>query len=354
MAEEPDENETKTTTWLGFTFDGNTPWGLLILFFATGYMGLAGEDAGAAAAYQHARPVAKTASGHPVHVTGPLSAPDLGSEFVKPGKYLRIVQRSEVYALEETRRSRSLTVGLEWTASPKDPATFFDTKHRHEVFHKKTLDPRPVSADARIVEDGKEYRFDPADVDFAADLPLVPPARDALSRPEWGVTAMEGRDTLVLYKTKACADHPVSGCERVVLSVLPRPEGTLTLVGDLKDGHLVKHGDTLKGARGDYKALLRAFDVASAISSTATLAQRFACLLGMWFGLWMARRPLRRLLGGVAYLRDGGPPKTSLAVAGALALPAYLLHANALFLAIAIVVVLLAACREPRPARAAD
>jgi hypothetical protein len=350
MDDGSDKTKPVTREWQGFTLDASTPWGLLLLFFAIGYMGATGADARGGSAYQNARPVSRRESGKLVYVTGNLSAPDLGTEWVKPGKYLRIVQEGQVYAWDDAPGMKGrINTRLMWTAAPRAVATLSDPGGK--TFFHNTVEAPSVVADARLVQDGTEYRVDPGEVEFPIDMSLIPPTRAALAKPGWETTEMQGTEKLVVYKTPACQTSPVGGCERVLLSVLPRPEGAMTFIGDVNDGRIVKLGETLKGAPGDFEATLSAFSIGAAMGSIGTAFLCFGCFLGIWLSLAMVERPLRRLVQGIAFFRDANPTKMSLVLAGALWLPAYLLRSYAAVLAVPLVLVLLVACRKPGPAK---
>jgi hypothetical protein len=350
MAEEQSKpQDPRVRTWLGFTTDTWTRWGLVGWLFAATSVGLVGADAQAAGLYKDARPVASHVEGHPVYVTGKLVAADLGSEMVKPGKYLRIVQQTEVYALVQTVNPKGNPIALmRYTAAPADPSTFPDPKDRREHFHRKSRDLHPVEAQPHVEAGGKAYAFHPAEVELPVDLNYRQPAHDAIAESVWPVTATQG-DSLVLYKTRACEASPTGGCERVLLSVLPRPEGVFTLVGKLEHGKIVKFGDTLKGAPGDYPALLSAFSIASAMDSLGIFLRRFAWAVGMMIALGMADAPVLRVVGRIPFLGQGGRAQRAVVLGGALAFVSYLLGVYAVFLAFAVAIVLLAACRAEKP-----
>jgi hypothetical protein len=343
-------NASPKITWAGFTLGQYGGWGLLVLFFALGYMAINGEEGKSASVYKRARPVAKYDAGHPVYVTGVVVSEDLGGPQLKPGKYLTVRQTSEVFAWTENvaPKNQNLVYHPSWTDAPKAPSTFKEAAHRGERLYPKAQDLKTlVPKDARVAQDGKEYKLDMADVELPTDMPFVPPKADQLIVGPYKFTDTEGTETLILYENEACKSAPTLGCQRVRLSVIPKPEGNMTFIGKLDGDRITKFDGTLKGSHGDLQELMAAYSFSDGAGRFMLAIQRLLCFLGIWAGLGMTQRPLRRLLSFAPKLATASTFLVSGIVATALGSITYLLHTAGLLVAFAAVVALLVASREP-------
>lgn len=329
--------------WRGFLFEKYGSVGLWVLFFSIGYLGVNLDEARSATVYQGARPVQKHDDKHPVYVTGKLVTGDLGSPFVKPGRYLRVEQSSEVYAWgERIVKGQVDRVDLEWTSEPKDPKTFRMGKDRPLLAKKLALEP-VFATEARIEQDGKKYAPSWPDVELPYTMIPRAPAPDQLAASAFKFSQRFNDEALALYESEACMTAPTAGCQRVLVGVVAAPE-VMTVIGRLEGERLVKFDGTLKGAGGDLEALNSAYAVAAGMTSLGSKVQRTFCVAGIWLSLAALQRPLRRILVPLAARRTSElSGLATLLIAGA----AWLLHSWALLLAFATVGALLYASREP-------
>lgn len=337
--------------WAGFVLGEYGAWGLLILFFSMGYMSINGEESRQASVYKRARPIAKYDPKEPVYVTGPVLSEDVGGPQLKAGKYLMVRQISEVFAWAEYatgRQGDQLVCNLRWTDSPKSPSSFRVTEHRDERLYPKDQDLKTVvPTNARVVQDGKEYRLDFAEVELPVDMPFLPPKKDQLIPGSYKIVDTEGTETLVLYETEGCKSAPTAGCQRVRLSVIPKPEGNMTFIGKLDGDRIGKFEGTLKGSHGDLQELMGAYSFSDGAGRFYLAMQRLCCMLGIWLGLGMTNRPLRRLLSFAPRLAKGSTLLLSGVVATALGSAVYLLHGVGIVILLGSIVALLVASREP-------
>lgn len=333
------------TRWRGFVFEKFGSGGLVALFFSIGYLGINFEEARLANVYQGARPVQKHDGKHAVYVTGKLIAGELKSTWIKPGRYLRIDQSSEVFAWEERTagKNQQISVSLQWTNDPKDPKTF-RTDRNHPLFTKK-VDEKPVyPTDGRIEQDGKKYAVAWPDLELPASMSPKAPKPEQLAPSAFAVTEPMGEEILVLYESEACKSAPTPGCQRVLLGLVPAPE-TITVIGGLDGDRLVKLEGTLKGAEGDVKALMKAFSFSAGVTSFFSKAERMLCMGGIWISLASLQRPLRRVATPLA-----SRSTAELSFLGALLLSGitWLVPSWTLLIAVVAVGGLLAASREPK------
>jgi hypothetical protein len=340
------------TYWRGFAFEPYAGWALVVVFFATGYLGVIGDEVASNAVYERARPVAKRDPKQPVYVTGKLLSRDLESPVVKPGQYLEIVQSSEVFTWVQhpNPNTGAVVVGLDWTGSPADPRSFDDPTERSHPWFQKELELGPVFPDdARISQGGKEYAVQVAELELPLDMKVVPPPMESLAASAYRFRGPAGEEALALYRSEPCSKAPEPGCLRVVVGVLPKPAGDMTIIGGLDGERLVKFEGTLKGSHGDLAETMRAYSFAAHAGSFFLKVQRSFCAMCLWGALAVLQRPLRRLLRFSAPLADARTLLLSGGVAAVVAVTTYLLHSLGLALALALTLALLLASRAPAP-----
>jgi len=129
--------------------------------------------------------------------------------------------------------------------------------------------------------------------------------------------------------------------------VIPKPEGNMTFIGKLDGDRIGKFEGTLKGSHGDLKELMDAYSLSDGAGRFFLAMQRLFCMLGIWLGLGMTNRPLRRLLSFAPRLAQVSTLLLSGVVATALGSILYLLHSAGIVVLLGSIVALLVASREP-------
>jgi hypothetical protein len=331
-------------------------WGLIILFAAIGYAGLAGEEQRATDLHTRAKPLSANDPSAPVAVTGELVSSDIAGAELKPARYRGVLQSSEVFAWEEyeTTVGNNLDTrtvcALRWTSAPRDPASFKTPECRKEPLFKKSRDlEHQWPSDAVVKTGDRTLAIDLSQVTWPVlDEPVAPKPAD-LIRGDAAITATEGND-LLIYASKPCnVEQPAPGCERTRVSVLRPLEGEITFIGKLDGDRLGKFEDTLKGAAGDQDSLLEAFSVETRVDGFRIWLTRSACFAGIWVGLALLLGPTRRLLRAVPKLAQAPTPTVVISVGLALGIAAVLLRTFALVLGTAVVIALFVASRAKAP-----
>lgn len=332
---------------LGFAFRSNVLYGIAVLFFALGYLGINADESRASSIYTTAKPASGAATSGVAYVTGIVDAAPIGSRFVKPGPYLKIEQTSEVYAWHEDpgRRGQSM-YDLEWQAAPRDPKTFFYVEEKKKPLYKNALELASVVAKpARVVPaGGKPYAVDLDEIELPLDVVPVAPARDVVVTNGYDVVASGEDGSLALYQTEACRSQPQGGCQRVVLRVLPKPTGPMTFIGKAEGDRITKFEGSLKAGVGDFQQTLAEYKFAKTVSGMGIAIERFVIFLGVCLALGLLADPLRKTL------RLGNASPVVIALGGAVVLgsAAFLLRQNALLVFVVALVPVLLGCRAPR------
>jgi hypothetical protein len=337
--------------WGGFVLGQYGIWGLFVLFAAMTFLSINGHKMKATRTNEVVRTVADNDPRHPVHVAGDILSKDIGAPHLKPGQFLMVKQVSEVYAIREYSIFKSKKMRYEpgWTETPEDPATFQDPARRGDRrYQKAETSTTQTPADARIVQDGKEYKLDMADVELPMDMaPKAPLLEEMVSEHKTWEHHDNGDVTATVYAQRDCITAPTLGCQRVKLSVVRKPTGVMTCAGKLEGDRITKFDGSLKCHLGDMSSVQGEYAFGGSYSRFFLTIQRTLCMLGVWLGLFMTVRPLRRLLRFAPALAKWGAFKLSGVVATAVGITTYVLHIGGIAFAIVTVVALLVASREP-------
>lgn len=294
--EKGEHSDDEQLHFFGFSFTKYNLYGLGILFFAIGYLGISESERKMGNIYAQAVSVSERKEGKPVYVTGEIKSQDIGSEFIKPGKYFKILQSSEVYAWyeHETQKGNRL-VNLGWVESPEDPKTFRFNSDGIKVFYQKKINLNPVyNQSVNLVSGNESYKIDIEKVDFVFGLNMEPnaPAKENLILDKFtfiGKSTLTTNLNLTLYENSQCESQPMPNCQRVVISVLPSVEGEHTAIGDIKEGKFVPFKDEIRMGKGDLAATLDKYSIYTSISNFWFYIGQIFLFLGIWFGLYVAR-----------------------------------------------------------------
>jgi hypothetical protein len=223
-----------------------------------------------------------------VYATGEIKSEEIGSEFIKPGKYFKILQSSEVYAwfeLETAKGNRS--VNLSWVESPEDPKNFRFQSDDTKPFYQKKIHLKPIYNETVILMNGNEsYKIDVDKVDFAFGLNKEPqsPGQENLIPGKYsifGKSTLTTNRNLTLYENSECESEPKANCQRIVLSVLPSVEGEHTVIGDIKEGKIVPFNDEIRIGKGDLAATLDKYSFHTGLSNFWSYLRQGFLFLGI-------------------------------------------------------------------------
>ncbi len=266
-------------------------------------------------AFKKAVPVTAMVEGKPTYVTGKVSSADLSGQFVKPGKFIRISQGSEIYAWDEetttkgsgsdqTKESKCL---LKWVSDSKNPNSFSLPGCKTKPHFQKTIASKTFNADGGSLKsiEGKDYKIDLDSTSYVSNVPM----RDA----EDSEIILNGlhKGNGYLFNDPKCVNAEVEGCERVKLSVTPVPTENMTFFGKVSGdiiGAYTYEGDTfLTAGVGDKEAVF-----ATMKSDDATMLKigRIACFVLMWAALAALIGPVTALLDFIPFI--GGLGATAL------------------------------------------
>jgi len=249
------------------------------------------------------------ASGKLVSLSGKLSTADLvgDPQFLKPGSYLQLSRRVEMYAWQEKSQSETkdqLGGGSEtkttytyvkgWTINPKDSSRF-KAPDGHEN------PPLPVESMTFTALTGKigVYSVDPQSMELPKPAPLNLRA-DMLLPGE----ALSGN---LIFKGRGTPQSPQVGDLRITYSVVPNKIG-VTAFGKLEEDSLVPF--LYKGRDKLYRAVKGSRDEAiaelAAEHGAAVWAVRLVGFLLMWGGLFLFLNPLNAVLKVLPWLGTAG------------------------------------------------
>jgi hypothetical protein len=249
------------------------------------------------------------ASGKLVSLSGKMSTVDLVSDpqFLKPGSYLQLSRRVEIFAWQEKSQSETqdkLGGGSEtkttytytkvWTANPKDSSRF-QVPAGHEN------PPLPVESMTFTALTGKlgVYSIDPQNMELPKPVPLGLTAEMLLP----GQTLSGG----LIFSGKGTLQSPQVGDLRISYAAVPSPIN-VTAFGKLEEDSLVPY--LYKGKDKLYRAVKGSRDEAiaqmAAEHSAAVWAVRIVGFLMMWGGLFLFLNPLNAILKVLPWLGTAG------------------------------------------------
>lgn len=294
--EQGEHSDDEQFHFFGFKFTKYNLYGLGILFFAIGYLGISETEKKQENIYSQPVPVSERQQGKPVYATGILKSEEVGSEFIKPGKYFKILQSSEVYAWYEQENFKgNRAVALGWVELPLDPKTFTVYSKDTKPFYQKKINIKSVSNQSVIlVNESESYKIDVDKVDFVFGLGMEPdaPAKENLILNDYthiGKSTLTTNRNLTLYENSECESDTKPNCQRIVISVLPSVEGEHTILGDFQDGKFVPFKDEIRIGKGNLAATLEAYSIYTGIRNFWTYMGQIFLFLGIWFGLYLAR-----------------------------------------------------------------
>lgn len=301
--EKGEHSDDEQINWFGFSFTKYNLYGLGILFFAIGYFGISESERKLENIYALARPVSERIEGKPVYATGEIKSEEIGSEFIKPGKYFKILQSSEVYAWYEHETSKgNRSVNLGWVESPEDPKNFRFHSDDAKPFYGKKINLKPIYNETVTLVNGIEsYKIDVDKVDFLFGLNKDPeaPGKENLipgKYPFIGKSTLTTNRNLTLYENSECESEPKANCQRVVLSVLPSVDGEHTVIGDVKEGKIVPFNDEIRIGKGDLATTLDKYSFHTGLSNFWSYIRQGFLFLGIWFGLYIARHQFLKFI----------------------------------------------------------
>lgn len=293
---EVDNSGDEIYRWLGFRFSSLSLFGIGVLFFAIGYFAIQENEKKNDSIYEKALPVSEANENLPVYITGNLHVSEVGSEFIKQGKYFQIVQISEVFTwMESTSTKGNKNVHLGWTANPEDPKRFTNETNDKKIFYTKKKDLKTITNDSVFIEsNGKTYRLDIGNVDFGFGIGLdeSTPAKEDLILGDFthiGKSAYSDNRDLALYENPECESNPKPNCQRVILSILKGFESEVTVVGKISGETVVPFVDKIKLAKGDFNSLKEAYSIHKGISNFLSNFSQLFLFLGIWLGVYCAR-----------------------------------------------------------------
>jgi hypothetical protein len=267
-----------------------------------------------------AETVDPAANGKFVAATGKLTSSELLGDpgYLKPGNYIRLVRRVEMYAWEEDTRSETKTnVGgsetttteytyeKRWTSSPDDSSRFkVPEGHQNPEMALKGTSFRVRSAQVGA------YEIDPSTITLPGteDLPLS----------EANIEAGQGRlEGEYLYIGRGSLQSPQVGDLRVRYEIVPAGIN-VTVLGQVDGNRLVSYtsreGETLYRAfQGDRAAAIEALATEHVMMSWLL---RFLGFIMMWIGFMLVAEPLSVFLDFLPILGRMSRMATSIATFG--------------------------------------
>ncbi len=290
------EKKEKMYNWFGVKFTGAHLYGILGLLILFGYFGENESSKKAESLYVNPAPINERKEGLPVYITGQIQSASIQSKHIKPGKYLKIHEKYEVYIWAEFTSSKGHKSNLlGWNEEPKDPMSVPANDARNRPFLKKDEDIKSVKDDTLHIFDGdKKYRINPDQISCSF-LEENSPAKPDISNVNFfeykiiGKDENYGKDYLVLYKTEQCEKEPAPGCQRVILQVQKAMDGIYTLVGDVKGDQFVPFKDDIRAVKGDLNA---AQEKLSGMAGVTNFFMNFAQIfifLGVWFCVYLLK-----------------------------------------------------------------
>lgn len=290
------EKKEKIYNWFGVKFSLAHIYGIFGLLVLFGYFGENESSKKEESLYTKPKAIYERQEGLPVYITGQMQSSTIQSKYIKPGKYLKIIQKSEVFAWGEfTRPKGGKSYMNAWQEDPKDPKIFSSADEASRPFHKKEEDLKSVKDENLLIVDGdSKYRINPDQISFSF-LEENSPAKPDISNVNFfeykviGKDENYGKDYLVLYKTEQCEKEPVPGCQRVILQVQKAMDGIYTLVGDVKGDQFVPFKDDIRAVKGDLNA---AQEKLSGMAGVTNFFMNFAQIfifLGVWFCVYLLK-----------------------------------------------------------------
>lgn len=290
------EKKEKIYNWFGVRFTNAHLYGIFGLIILFGYFGENESSKKEESLFTKSRPAAERQEGYPVYLTGQIQSSTIQSKHIKPGKYLKIHEKSEVYAWGDMTASKGRRInGTEWQENPKDPKTFSNPDDRNKPFFKKEEDLKSVKDETlQIAVETKNYRINPEQISVSYLEEQRPTKPDAANVNFFeykiiGKDENHGKDYLVLYKTEQCEKDPQPGCRRIVLQVQKGMNGTYTLLGDLKGDEFVPFKDEIRAVKGDIKEAQEKMSGSAGVTDFFMNFVQIFIFLGVWFCVYLLK-----------------------------------------------------------------
>jgi hypothetical protein len=259
-------------------------------------------------AFTKAVPVSEMQEGKPTYVTGKVSSQDLSGQFVKPGKYIRISQSSEIYAWDEetetkgsgSNKTTEKKCVLKWVSSSDNPNTFTLPGCKTKQFYQNLIPNKTYNADGGNLKStlGKDFKIDLDSTSYVSNVP----SRDA----DDSEVSLNGlfKGNGYIYTKQTCVSSPEQeGCERIKLTVTPVPNENMTffgkVTGDSIGAYTYENETFLTAGVGDKEQV---FATMKSDDAMMIKVGRIACFLLMWAALAAMIGPVTTLLDFIPFI----------------------------------------------------
>ena len=270
------EKKEKIYNWFGVRFTNTHLYGIFGLIILFGYFGENESSKKEESLFTKPSHLNERKEGFPVYVTGQVQSSTIQSKYIKPGKYIKIYERSEVFSLGETNDSKGRKVSrLIWQEDPKGQKSVKD-----ETLH--------------ISAGDQKYRIDPEQVSYSyleEHRPMKPELSNVnlLEYKIIGKDEVYGKESLALFKTEACEKEPQEGCRRIIIQVQKGMEGTYTFLGDVKSDAIVPFNNEIRAVKGDIKEAQEQMSGSAGVTYFIMNFVQIFIFTGVWFCVYLLK-----------------------------------------------------------------
>lgn len=268
------EKREKIFNWFGVRFTGTHLYGIFGLLVLFGYFGENESSKKEESLFTKPRPLNERKEGFPVYVTGQVQSATIQSKHIKPGKYLKIHEKSEIFSWGETTDSKGRRMNrLIWQEDPKDQKSVKDeTLHVAVGDQKYRINPEQVSYS--YLEEHSPKKPDISNVNFFGYKII-------------GNEELYGKESLALFETEQCAKESQEGCRRIMIQVQKGMEGTYTFLGDVKSDAIVPFNNEIRAVKGDIKEAQEKMSGSAGVTYFIMNFVQIFIFLGVWFCVYL-------------------------------------------------------------------